>query len=245
MTTRQPRRRCQRCDAQLPEQRRAGRPRKYCAPCAQVITRETATAWRRARGIPPTTRPASDFTGQTPKPRAFCACGAQASRASSRAADGSPYRCQRCAAVASRGYRTPERPCTHCGKFFRAVKGRRCCSDRCAAARTEEARDRRRVPAERTARLKRARRNRHSARRYADLKRAGSSTRRVVGRWRRICARDRFICWICTGRIDPSIRAPHRRAPSVDHVIPLSAGGSDDDANLRAAHFGCNSRRQS
>jgi 5-methylcytosine-specific restriction endonuclease McrA len=29
-------------------------------------------------------------------------------------------------------------------------------------------------------------------------------------------------------------------APTVDHVIPLSEGGSDDKGNYRAAHFRCN-----
>lgn len=29
-------------------------------------------------------------------------------------------------------------------------------------------------------------------------------------------------------------------APTVDHVVPLSEGGSDDRGNYRAAHFRCN-----
>jgi len=40
--------------------------------------------------------------------------------------------------------------------------------------------------------------------------------------------------------IDPGLRWPHPLSPSVDHVIPVSAGGSDRDDNLRAAHWGCN-----
>jgi len=119
-----------------------------------------------------------------------------------------------------------------------------CCSDVCARAREEEARDRQRVPVEHLAARKRAESRRHSAKRASALQRAGTSARRVVGRWRRICARDGWVCWICHGRIDPAIRPPHRRAGSADHVVGLvSEGGPDDDANLRAAHFGCNSRR--
>ena len=57
-------------------------------------------------------------------------------------------------------------------------------------------------------------------------------------RWREIIRpaileRDGGICWICGG---PG-------ADSVDHVIARTAGGTDDPANLRAAHMGCNNRR--
>ena len=41
------------------------------------------------------------------------------------------------------------------------------------------------------------------------------------------------VCWLC-GRAG---------ADSVDHVIPLSWGGSDDLVNLRPAHLRCNQRR--
>jgi 5-methylcytosine-specific restriction endonuclease McrA len=36
---------------------------------------------------------------------------------------------------------------------------------------------------------------------------------------------------------------PHPKAPTIDHIIPLSAGGDDTKANVRLAHFLCNSRR--
>lgn len=50
-------------------------------------------------------------------------------------------------------------------------------------------------------------------------------------------------CWLCGGAID--LEAP-RRSPaglSVDHVVPRSAGGGHDLANLRPAHYLCNLKR--
>lgn len=49
----------------------------------------------------------------------------------------------------------------------------------------------------------------------------------------KILARDNRICAICG---DPN-------ANSVDHIIPLYAGGTDDEANLAAAHLLCQLRR--
>lgn len=49
-----------------------------------------------------------------------------------------------------------------------------------------------------------------------------------------VLVRDRGICWLC-GR--PG-------ATTADHVVPLAMGGHPyDEANLRAAHRSCNSRR--
>jgi len=63
------------------------------------------------------------------------------------------------------------------------------------------------------------------------------------GRWRGICERDGWVCWICRLPIDAALSPPDRLAGTADHVLPLSKGGSDTDGNLRAAHFSCNCRR--
>jgi len=34
---------------------------------------------------------------------------------------------------------------------------------------------------------------------------------------------------------------PHAKAPTVDHVVPVSEGGDDTRANVQLAHFRCNS----
>lgn len=63
------------------------------------------------------------------------------------------------------------------------------------------------------------------------------------GRWRGICERDGWVCWICCKPIDATLLPPNRLSGTADHVIPLSKGGSDADDNLRAAHCSCNCRR--
>lgn len=78
------------------------------------------------------------------------------------------------------------------------------------------------------------------AARHAKLKGA-TKIERV--RPRVIYARDKFTCGICGKPIDMDTRAPHPLSPSLDHVVPLSAGGQHTSLNLRAAHFICNSRR--
>jgi 5-methylcytosine-specific restriction endonuclease McrA len=58
-----------------------------------------------------------------------------------------------------------------------------------------------------------------------------------------IMERDRWRCGICGKRIGKSYKYPHPRSKSIDHIVPLSQGGSDTAANKRAAHLDCNRRR--
>lgn len=54
------------------------------------------------------------------------------------------------------------------------------------------------------------------------------------GHWQRlrkvILERDAYSCWMC-GKL----------ATTVDHLRPVSAGGTDDETNLAAACLHCNS----
>lgn len=62
----------------------------------------------------------------------------------------------------------------------------------------------------------------------------------------RTSACDGDKCAICNHRVDLTLKSGprgDRRGPSIDHVIPRSQGGSDDLANLRLAHWGCNQAR--
>lgn len=65
--------------------------------------------------------------------------------------------------------------------------------------------------------------------------------------WRR--ARTQVLqgqppCGLCGKAINYMAIPRTRWAPSVDHIIPTSRGGDPTDlANLRAAHYGCNSSR--
>ena len=55
--------------------------------------------------------------------------------------------------------------------------------------------------------------------------------------------RDGWICQLCRQKIDPALRHPHRRSATVDHIVPLSKGGSHTWDNVQSAHFGCNSSK--
>lgn len=49
----------------------------------------------------------------------------------------------------------------------------------------------------------------------------------------RIIARDGLVCGICGGNVEPD-------DVHIDHIIPASKGGSDNDDNLQVAHSRCN-----
>lgn len=55
--------------------------------------------------------------------------------------------------------------------------------------------------------------------------------------------RDRWLCQLCWTPVDRTARVPDDHAPTLDHIIPVSLGGPHTMANLRTAHFICNSRR--
>lgn len=51
-------------------------------------------------------------------------------------------------------------------------------------------------------------------------------------------------CSLCKKPIDYRLKFPHRMSFSLEHRVPVWAGGSDTDpANLAAAHLSCNSSR--
>lgn len=59
----------------------------------------------------------------------------------------------------------------------------------------------------------------------------------------RIYERDGYECQICGEATDPSADPWSDWYPSLDHIVPRSQGGSDDDDNLRTAHRWCNAAR--
>lgn len=50
-------------------------------------------------------------------------------------------------------------------------------------------------------------------------------------------------CHICQEQIDMNLPRTNRLGLTVDHVIPLSKGGTDTMDNLRPAHWICNNRK--
>jgi predicted nucleic acid-binding Zn ribbon protein len=59
----------------------------------------------------------------------------------------------------------------------------------------------------------------------------------------RIYERDAWRCGICGDPVRQDRDVQDWLGPTLDHIVPRSEGGSDDPANLRLAHFMCNSRR--
>lgn len=58
-------------------------------------------------------------------------------------------------------------------------------------------------------------------------------------RRRRIYERDGWRCQLCGQKVDRRSRYTDR-APSIDHIVPRSMGGGDEDENLHLAHRHCN-----
>lgn len=55
--------------------------------------------------------------------------------------------------------------------------------------------------------------------------------------------RDGGVCGICKGKINPQLSHPHPMSMSVDHITPVSLGGTNESINLQSAHLGCNSKK--
>lgn len=64
----------------------------------------------------------------------------------------------------------------------------------------------------------------------------------VSGRpnWRMLIARDGRTCHLCGDMVEVEAPPKSPYAPTVDHLVPRSLGGSDDLSNLKLAHFRCN-----
>lgn len=119
--------------------------------------------------------------------------------------------------------------CVVCNKHFKAKAYHRsseCCSNLCRDKR------RRRKP-ERYVFLRSYRRKRWQA-----VKQHEYVDESIVFK------RDRWRCHICGKKISASVKWPNPLSPSIDHVIPISKGGSHTYTNVMAAHLGCNQRKQ-
>lgn len=54
---------------------------------------------------------------------------------------------------------------------------------------------------------------------------------------------QRWKCVLCGGKLSTQHVHPHALSLSIDHTIPRSLGGTDDPANLTAAHLICNVKK--
>lgn len=133
--------------------------------------------------------------------------------------------------------RRPLAACEACGSPYRRLRPtQRWCSQLCAGPNkpgagprgglSPEARERQRLYWQEKNRRRRA------------AKRGGVSEPYTTAE---IAARDRFICRLCGKRVAMKQVVPHPKAPTVDHIVPVSEGGDDTRANVQLAHFVCNS----
>ncbi len=54
-----------------------------------------------------------------------------------------------------------------------------------------------------------------------------------------------WTCYLCKEPIDPNRRCPDWRAATIEHVVPLSAGGTHTWDNTVVAHNRCNALKGS
>lgn len=59
-----------------------------------------------------------------------------------------------------------------------------------------------------------------------------------------IFERDGWICQVCGQKINKRLKWPHPRSKSIDHIIPMSKGGSNAPINVQATHLRCNLSKQ-
>lgn len=55
--------------------------------------------------------------------------------------------------------------------------------------------------------------------------------------------RDGWMCAACGNHIDPALQFPHPQSASVDHIVPLSKGGTHTYDNVQAMHLIGNLRK--
>lgn len=147
------------------------------------------------------------------------------------------------------GPKQPFATCRECGDVFVLDRAdRELCSSTCRNRRQKKARGRAAINAEQRARRARtptrrvwtdAARDAYHRRR---ARRRAASTGRPVLRTE-IAERDGWVCHLCELEVDPSLAWPHPRSTSLDHVVPLAAGGIHDPENVRLAHLACNTAK--
>lgn len=86
----------------------------------------------------------------------------------------------------------------------------------------------------------RARKNREGDKKRAEL--CGVAYEPINRR--RVYQRDGWTCGICGDSIDPEAKWPDTWCASLDHVVPMSKGGSHTYDNVQAAHHWCNTMKR-
>ena len=75
----------------------------------------------------------------------------------------------------------------------------------------------------------------HEAHARRRARKAGAFVERVYRA--RVFERDSWRCQLCGKRLVRDEVAPHPSSPTLDHIVPLAAGGEHSYQNVQAAHF--------
>ena len=110
----------------------------------------------------------------------------------------------------------PVAPCPECGRDFQpAIATQKFCATPCA------------------------KRNRRRRRKQAGRASVRSDRVEQIDRVK-VGDRDGWKCGICAKRVDRTLKYPHPKSQSLDHIIPLSLGGTHEMPNVQIAHLDCN-----
>jgi 5-methylcytosine-specific restriction endonuclease McrA len=69
------------------------------------------------------------------------------------------------------------------------------------------------------------------------------NSRQKAAKIAQLRARDGDVCHLCRGHLDFRAAEDDPWMPTLDHVVPVSQGGTNALSNLRLAHRCCNSER--
>lgn len=121
-------------------------------------------------------------------------------------------------------------PCEHCGEaFVGRNRVQRFCSDACAIGNWK---------VHNTDRLRELGR-RHSSRRRARI--AATTVEPFTDDDVRLAHGE--TCYLCSRRVNFKLSWPHPDSPSLDHVVPISRGGTHTLDNVAFVHLVCNHRK--
>lgn len=75
--------------------------------------------------------------------------------------------------------------------------------------------------------------------RIKSIKRQGIKRGNIISH-DQVAERDGYKCYLCEGIVDMSLSRTSRYGATLDHVIPLSKGGTDTLENVKLTHWICN-----
>ena len=132
--------------------------------------------------------------------------------------------------------------CAVCGRLFVSpgvggVQKNRTCSDECFEIRHRE---QARLISERQCEEMPKRKRHPESYHLNDVRRQGAEVSGEVFAREDVYERDGWVCQLCGKPVDRGLEWPDPFSASLDHVVPVSAGGEHSLLNCQLAHLRCN-----